>query len=890
MELQESEREIFVAEISEKLAQLNDTLLKFERSPDDPAIVDLLFRVAHTIKGNASFVDLVAMVELGHALEDGFAAIRENLSRWTADIASVFFRAADALTAMLDRYRANEQINIADYEILIGQIRSQISATPDLSSNMPTVQQKTAEKQVIKVSPGEFIYQIEIKLVPECAMPGMRAYLIRKKLSGVAAILKEKPEAGAYESKGFSGLFGFLARTSLTAPEIRKALLNSETEHLVIKRLQPQKAQGSSEPLRPQGDNAKARMPLELTAEATAKEKRAEADTGEMMRVSSRKIDDLINLVGELLSNNAIYTQLNQDFRRSIGNHPLFAQYRDNAEEMARIITDLQEKVLKVRMVPVSTIFARFTRVVRDYNARHPDKLVMLHEIGGDTEIDKGQIEKLYDPLLHMVRNSIDHGIENKNERSAQGKAPEGIVKLTASQEGNNIFIEIRDDGAGLNDDKIRQKAVALGLINRDEAATISKTELYSFIFMPGFSTAAKVTDISGRGVGMDVVKRSIEELHGQIAVESEQGKGTVFRIVLPLSLAIVTALRIRVRRSSLAIPITSIVETIRIKSSEIRKVENLDVVDLRGKHIPVFALAAELGMKAGDSNADEAEHIVIVQARQGRVGLRIDELFGYEDMVIKSLSKNFEAVDGVSGAAILGRGNICLILDTQKLVDVFYSRGHFDTAGTKPRIRIENASPQDTGTKTLEQILETAHENTLASLRQMTGISSIGLEYRRIMIESWDEISAKISDVADQGAHFFYTKFESGLQGAQFIRIKPAQMNSLAALFYGNSAASITEHERISAIKELTNIVSVSLTNALTVHAGLRVYPTVPMHAESPAEILQHIREGSGEGSADAVTMDVEFLSDNKQLLFNYTAILPKSLVSGLSPVPADY
>lgn len=897
MELQDSERDIFIAEISEKIDLLNDALLRFEASPSSPETLNLLFRIAHTIKGNASFVDLTPMVEIGHALEDGFSALREGTAKASKDVLALFYRATDVISTMLEKYRHGEIVDNSEHEGLTQEIaRSLAGKAADALVPAPDIPKRppVPKKQVV-LGKGDFAYQIEIKLHPSTPMPGMRAYLMRKKLSAIATIIREKPESGGYEEKSFSGFFGFIVLTKTAIPEIRKALLNAETEHLVIKRLKPKTPQPSmtaeaSDQTRASAPNLANSGSDSRTMAETQSQK--ENESGELLRVPSRKIDDLINLVGELLSNNSVYTQLNQEFRKSIGNHVLFPQYRDNAEEMARIIADLQEKVLKVRMVPINSIFSRFARVIRDYNSKHPEKQVRLSVLGGDTEIDKGQIENLYEPLLHMVRNSMDHGIELRSDRIAAGKRPDGEIILSASQEGNNIYIEIRDDGAGLNETRIREKAVEKGFATAEEIGQIPKGEIFNYIFMPGFSTAAAVTDISGRGVGMDVVKRSIEELHGRVVVESEQNKGSAFRIALPLSLAIVTALRIRVRRSSMAIPITSIVETIKIKKSGILKLDNVEAVDVRGKHVPVLSLATEMGVRSSNEIMTDDEHVVIVQVRQGRVGFRVDELFGYEDMVIKSLSKNFETVDGVSGAAILGRGNICLILDPQKMVDVVYSaERHSGTnlLGKHP-LKIQNALPDNADTNLIERILESSQENALAALRQLTGNSEINLEYRSIRLKGWANLTKDLEAARPPTEKYFYTTFESGVQGIQFIRIEESQTQALARLFYGEQHGTLSQSDVTSAITELTNIVSVSLTNAMTIHGGLRIYPTIPHEASTPKELQAALQKSGSMPESEVLTMDIQFQTESKETLFGYSVVLAKSLLRGMSAQAQDY
>ncbi len=679
MDLDQAEKDTFIDEVGERLQQFADSLLDFEKDPGNRNALNQLFRVAHTIKGNAGFVGLDNMVGTAHAAESLFARLRDGKIAFDPGMAQLFFECSDLLKQILDAFAADEDSSALDAGPLIARINAYMAA-PVQAATPPEPE-----------TPAGSLFDIKIQLKGETALPGMRAYLIRSKLAKAAEIIAETPDADGYDAEDFDGRFTFQVRTEKSLDDIKKAVRNHEIASLEIEPAAPAAPTESSTPADETNDAGEPSAEGEgdvlfVTDDqddlrASGPNKAAgRGDAGDILRVSTRKVDDILNLVGELLSANSAYLALAAEFREQFGNKGLYGYFRDNSEELARVGAELQEKVMKVRMIPIGTIFSRFRRIVRDYNAAVPAKLVELELRGEATEIDKYQIEGIHDPLMHLVRNSMDHGIESREDRTRAGKNPAGLIIMDSYQSGNNIFIEVRDDGGGLNLDRIRAKALENGLAGADDIAAMSPGQLMDFIFMPGFSTSQAVSEISGRGMGMDIVRKNIEAMSGSIEVSSETGRGTIFLIRLPLSMAIVTALKVTVGGHLFAVPIGVILETIKITEEDISIIDQVETIVVRELHVSLLRLGREMGVREPDAPASNGRKpkkkpVVIVQYGERRIGLMVDDLLGYEDMVIKSLARNYEDVEGLAGASILGKGEICLILDVEKLVNAILGK-----------------------------------------------------------------------------------------------------------------------------------------------------------------------------------------------------------------------
>ncbi|MCR9140842.1 MAG: chemotaxis protein CheW [bacterium] len=984
MDLEEAEIEAFVTEVADRLQQYDDALLDFEGHSDDKELLNKIFRVAHTIKGNAGFVGLDNMVDLSHAVESLFAQLRDDLIRLEPGMAGLLLEAGDVLRKILAAFAENDP---AATEIPVDALAGRIAAflAGGESQQKAQAASQAAGEEADETASKETLFRIQIQLKSGTALPGARAYLLRRKIDEFGEIKSESPEVEQYDAADFTGALEFILLTAATQSDLEAGVRSLEIETISI-----EPAAADSTPAELSADDTVSETLFDVsdatgdsdTSKVAGNPNGASRDGGgasssmreslDALRVPVRKIDDLLNLVGELLSANSHYMALASEFRAKHGNRGLFVNFRENSEQLGRISAELQEKVMKVRMIPVGTVFSRFRRLVRDFNANHPEKSVTLNVRGEDTEVDKTQIDMIYDPLLHLVRNSIDHGIESREDRIAAGKSDTGIVSLNSYQAGNHIYIEVEDDGKGLDVERIRNRAIERELIPEAEALKLNDSEVFELIFQPGFSTAEKVTDLSGRGVGMDVVRRNIESINGQVEIQSTQGKGSRFRIQLPLSLAIVTALKVLIHDRLYAIPINAILETIKVDEQlGIREIEHREVVEVREEHVSLVRLAREIGLsEMPTQSADEysagmvaaalrparrvqsrssKKPVVIVQYRGDRVGLLVDDLIGYEDMVIKSLARNYEEIEGLAGAAILGRGEICLILDAQRLIDSFIGNGgslvadraangkngdRKNTDATAPSPGPDSGTPASapsvaqsvappapenkaavastptasaaptsqpapgSRTKPAEQEPQRSAAFTMAkadlsiikamiregraaaiqAVRSVAQSATIDIQFSETRIQSLSRLRAGLTRAfPESGAHAFYVSLAQELQGNMLLLIDERNLVQLAGMMYDPDRFQTAGPETISAIREVTNLMAVSFTNAMSKIAGARILPSAPVHVPEYAQVFDHGLLKHADESHPTLVIETEFKLDGENTLF-YFYIMPGS------------
>ena len=632
----------FFEEAGEHVAAMEQALLALETSPDDSELVNSVFRAAHSIKGGAGMFGFEALAGFTHVLESLLDRLRQGRDRLTPRAADVLLRSADTLRSLLDaaRLRGPEPPGV-------GAMRESLERELDAVGGAANARGSSQERD--RHEGSEEVRDVEVTFEPgrELFARGMDPLLVVRDLLslGEAGLvrpdLSSLPDLDALDPEVCYLRFVVDLRTEASDSAIRDVFAFVEdVSKIAIARRVP--AVGADGPSR-DGVHAEA---TKIPATATT------------VRVSTAKIDKIIDLVGELvIAETMILSALASE------QPDARARLRDAAEAIGRNTRELQEEVMGVRMVPVGTVFGRFPRVVRDLAAKF-GKAIVLHVEGEDTEIDRGMVEQLADPLTHLVRNAIDHGIESPEARAERGKPPDGRIELRAAHQGGRVVVDVDDDGAGLNVERIREKALALGLLDAD--AEPDEQTLTELIFAPGFSTAKEVTDVSGRGVGMDVVKRTIEKVGGVVSLSSELGKGTHVRLSLPLTTAIMDGLSVRIADQTFVLPLLSIVESFRLKPEHLKTVLGAgEVVRVRGDAIPLVRLHRELGIDV--ESTDPSRSIVcVVDTSSGRVGLLVDELLGQGQVVIKTLETNYRRIDGMMGATIAGDGRVALIVDPQ--------------------------------------------------------------------------------------------------------------------------------------------------------------------------------------------------------------------------------
>lgn len=679
--------EIFIEETKEHLQSLNQCLLQLEKKPDDKSMLNEIFRVAHTLKGMSGTMGFNRMARLTHDMEDVLHALRSNEIKVGSRLVDLLFKCLDALESYTNNVIETSSEGADDHldiiEALSAVIKNkgaeQEKPAEEKTAQAPEAKVETAvaevalnqyDQNVIKKAAdlGNNSYQITIRLNKSCVLKSARAFIIFKTLEKHSEIIKSEPKVEDIEDEKFDYEFTVVV-ISKEEKEVFIRDLNSiaEVEEVIIKLIEAGKAVVVQAPAEASAEPAaglKAAVEEAAAVAETAVEQQnadagsKKAKTGKTVRVDIDRLDVLLNLVSEL-----IIQKTRLEGLEGIERTP---DYVETVEYLERITTNLHDAVMKVRMVPVETVFNRFPRMIRDIS-KDLGKEVVLSMSGEETELDRTVIDEIGEPLIHLLRNSVDHGIESIEKRKELGKLDAGNIYLRAYQDGNNVVIEVEDDGQGINLDKVKKKAIDRGLINRDVANNLSKKDIIDFLFKPSFSTADKVTDLSGRGVGLDVVKTKIETLGGVVDVETELGKGSKFIIRLPLTLAIIQALLVLVGNEKYAIQLNSIQQITDVNPNDIKMVQKQEVILYRNTVIPVIRLDRVLDVVKEDIPR-KALTLVIVKRGDRLTGLVVDRIIGQQEIVQKSLGKFLSHIKVITSATILGDGNVALILDVNSI------------------------------------------------------------------------------------------------------------------------------------------------------------------------------------------------------------------------------
>ena len=692
--------EIFIDESEEHLQTLSDCIMVLEKEPDNKDTINEVFRAAHSLKGMAGTMGFKRMQHLTHDMENVFQEVRSDRVKVTSGMIDLLFKCLDALEGYLDNIKSTSDEGAEDNEVIIKELNDFIAkadgeaeaenkevsevkeaapaATQEEKEGQEKIELTEEEKKAIREaeSNGQHIYAMTVRIQKDCLLKAARAFLVFKAVEDFGQILVYRPSSQDIEDEKFELDFSFfLASEEETDKIVAAAKAVSEIEkvdaeeiHLeeYLKEAAAQEEQQAKEAATEQKE-APAEVPktAEKKAPAAAAKKQTNAKpvTGRTVRVDIEKLDALMNQVSELIIAKNSLVSISSNESGEYQNQ----SFHEQIEYLERITTNLHESVMKVRMVPIESVVNKFPRMIRDLS-RKLGKKMELYMTGEDTELDRTVVDQIGDPLQHLLRNSADHGLEDNATRVERGKPEVGSIFLKAFQEGNNVIIEVGDDGNGIDVAAVRDKAVERGVITAEQAENMSQKEIINILFLPSFSMAKKITDISGRGVGLDVVKSNIEALGGDVEVRTQLGEGTTFIVRLPLTLAIIQALMVEIRDEKYAIALGSIANIESIPVNEIKYVQAQEVIHLRGAVIPLIRLDQVLDM---EEKQEEPENLTVVIVKKGDslAGLVVDNLIGQQEIVIKSLGKYITNNKIISGATILGDGEVALILDVNTLM-----------------------------------------------------------------------------------------------------------------------------------------------------------------------------------------------------------------------------
>ena len=700
--------EIFIDETSEHLQNLSDCIMELEKDPENMDTINEIFRAAHSLKGMAGTMGFKRMQRLTHDMENVFQEVRSEKVKVTSSMIDLLFKCLDAIEGYLDNVKASSDEGTEDNELIIKELNDFIAAEDGAAAAPAQAEPKKeeapaqtaggddkkyfefglseSEKDKIKQAEegGAHIYGMTIYIQKECLLKAARAFLVFKAVEEFGEILVYNPSSQDIEDEKFDCDFSIfiasdepyekIAEAAKSVSEIDK-VVGEEVKYETLAAKQEkaeadaaaaeksQDAPAEAAPAQEQPQAQAAKPAAKTQSSGNKKQTVAKPVTNRTVRVDIEKLDALMNQVSELIIAKNSLVSISSTDSGDFQNQ----SFHEQIEYLERITTNLHESVMKVRMVPIESVVAKFPRMIRDLS-RKLDKKMELYMTGEDTELDRTVVDQIGDPLQHLLRNSADHGLEDNATRIAKGKPEVGSIFLNAFQEGNNVIIQVGDDGNGIDVEAVRNKAIERGVITEEQAETMSQKEIINLLFLPSFSMAKKITDISGRGVGLDVVKSNIEALGGDVEVRTKLGEGTTFIVRLPLTLAIIQALMVEIRDEKYAIALGSIANIESIPVNEIKYVQAQEVIHLRGAVIPLIRLDQVLDM---EEKQEEPENLTVVIVKKGDslAGLVVDNLIGQQEIVIKSLGKYITNNKIISGATILGDGEVALILDVNTLM-----------------------------------------------------------------------------------------------------------------------------------------------------------------------------------------------------------------------------
>ena len=652
-------QDLYATEAQEHLEILNNSLLQLEDNPHDLGLVKELFRAAHTLKGMAGTMGFEKVSNLTHAMENILDKLRNEEMVVSTEIVNLLFKSLDTLEILIND---GEEALSFELEDIISELKGYASGEIEVSNDSNTIDEATTvhnfsvelsdgeiKSTKDKLTEGSVLFLLRVILEDDCVFGALRAKMVGDELESYGEIVKANPALQDIEGAEVDSEFQVLFISNFEDKEILDALDRiSELKELDLEVIDDLNELKKAETKKNKSSSKK----------TSAKSLSKRLKSSSTIRVDVERLDDLMNLVAELVIKR---TQV-----ESIGESYQLDELNKKLKSLGKVTSELQNSVMNMRMVPINLVFNRFPRMVRDL-AQEMEKEINLEIEGEDTELDRTIIDEIGDPLVHILRNAADHGIESPEERKKAGKDPAGTVKMSAFHEGNNVIIQIQDDGKGIDAEFIKQKALSKGVISQEEAEALSDQETINLIFASGFSTSEEVSDVSGRGVGMDVVKNKIESLSGSVDIYSKVGEGSTFTIKLPLTLAIIQGFLINIADQKYVLPLETIQEIVKISPDDIKTIRQQEVIQRRGSVIPLISLRKELNKPEYEEIPEELS-IVIIKIGEESYGLSVDSIIGQQEVVIKRINDLSDGVEKIAGATILGDGSVALIIDIEEV------------------------------------------------------------------------------------------------------------------------------------------------------------------------------------------------------------------------------
>lgn len=687
-DLSPDDMKVFLEEAEEQLQLLDEEVIRLEKASTEDGLATI-FRAAHTLKGSSAMIGYRAMSEVAHAMESMLDKLRNGVIEVTPEVVDSLLHSLDALRILNEELIDAQGIEV-DFESLVAEADAAVAAQtgeivkagPDESAGPPQLDlgESVLTDVQTQLDSNRIVFKVDAVLDKECAFGAVRFFQLHSELAEFGKVITSNPNEEQIAAEEIGTQFTALLGSDLPAEDIQARLaevqdINSVTIEPFDPSAEQETAQQEVEALVPEPQEKgvevagpEAAEPKQVVEASSSEGKHKSA--GQTVRIDVERLDHLMNLIGELVIDRTRIQQIERSLINKYQGDELVSSLGKTSSHIVKVVDDLQEDFMKVRMLPISTVFNSFPRMMRDLS-RKLEKPIDFRIDGGETEIDRTVIERIRDPLVHMLRNALDHGLEDSEHRTASGKDETGVIELSAYHEQGHIVIKVKDDGAGIDPERLRESFVGKGLISAEAARRLSDSEAFDLIFMPGASTKEEATEVSGRGVGMDIVKRNIEAINGFVDLQSELGKGTTLSLRLPLTLATVNSILVRVTDVLCAIPLVFVLEAVKLQRDSISTVQGREVFRLRDRVIPLVDLAEVTALKrrVGEELDLEVRHVVVVRIGERLTGVVVDSLLEPQEIVVKSLGKYVGDMKGVTGASILGDGRVVLILDVGGLI-----------------------------------------------------------------------------------------------------------------------------------------------------------------------------------------------------------------------------